>query len=67
MVLPAITRTPVREPDPVLGAAVKETEPLPVPPEPTLSQLILLYVLQEQAELMLTATEPVPPAAAMEK
>jgi hypothetical protein len=66
-VWPATVIVPVRFVDPVLAAALNETEPGPEPgvPPVTVIQGALLVAFQLQPAAAVTATLPVPPAAAM--
>jgi hypothetical protein len=66
-VLPPIVMVPARVVVAVLAAALKATLPLPVPlaPDVTVSQdVLLLTAVHAQVPPAVTATLPVPPAAA---
>jgi hypothetical protein len=56
---------PVRAVLPVLAATLKLAVPFPVPPVDPVNviQLVLLYELQPHPANVVTATDPVPPAA----
>ena len=65
-VVPAIVRVPLCALVPVLAAALKATVPLPLPlaPEVTVSQdVLLLTAVHAQVLPAVTATLPVPPTA----
>jgi hypothetical protein len=67
-VRPAIVNTPLRSaPVFAFAAAVKPTEPLPVPaaPDVTVSQAALLTAVQEHVAVVVTPTCPDPPPAAI--
>ena len=64
---PAIIKLPVRCVELVLGAIVKLTEPAPEPVAPlvTVIHVAALAAVQLQPVVVVTATDPVPPAAVM--
>jgi len=62
-VCPATVSVPVRELVPVFAAALKVTDPLPVPlaPAVTVSQVAVLVAVQVQPAAAVTAVDPDPP------
>jgi hypothetical protein len=64
-VLPAMVSVPVRDADPVFGATVYVTEPLPLPAAPALIviHVAALVAVHPQPDAAVTPTVPVTPAA----